>query len=118
MPRPVVCVTGGDTRTTMALAALEAQLATGPLHAVTHLVCGGLEPSQPPRRTLKLLYALARGAPVDQHWWPQASNCALRHWLPAYDAALRMDGVAPMPRLLRCVLNATARNSHTPKTPL
>ena len=62
MSRPVVCVTGGDTRTTMALAALEAQLATGPLHAVTHLVCGGLEPSQPPRRTLKLLYALARGA--------------------------------------------------------
>ena len=88
MPRPVICVTGGDTRTTMALAALDAQLATGPLHAVTHLVCGGLEPSQPPRRTLKLLYALARGAWVLDAAW-LLDSAAAKRLLPPEDFELR-----------------------------
>jgi len=62
----------------------------------------------------RALYGLSRGYRTDQHWWPQAANCALRSWLPAYNVVLQVDGQTPLPSLLACLLNETARHSQRP----
>lgn len=65
-----------------------------PAHLVTHLVCG----DDPPRRTLKLLHALARGAWVVSERW-LSSSVAAGHPLPP--SQFEIHGLLPACRASR-----------------